>query len=328
MSGIVTFGEIMMRLQPPSFKRLAQAESFDICYGGSEANTAAALAQWGENAAFVTRLPDNELGEACIRKLRSYGVDVSYIKRGDGRMGLYFVEKGISLRPPQVLYDRKNSSFALSGNADYDFKEIFKGADWLHFSGITPALGGNIFNITKSAVEVARREGLRISCDFNYRAKLWSIADARAYMTQLIEGIDVLIINENQLREVYQIETTQLEKAAAQVSESFGIDTVILTERKTLSGEVNEFSALLSKGEKFARSRTYSIYMAEKIGGGDAFSAGIIYCILNGRDIQETVDFATAAACFKHTVEGDMITASVSDIEWIMNSDGRGRMVR
>lgn len=328
MSVIVTFGEIMMHLQPPSHKRIIQADSFSVCFGGSEANTAAALAQWGERAVFVTKLPENPLGDACIKSLKSMDVDTSHIIRGGGRMGLYFTERGASQRPPQVIYDRQNSAFSQIRPEEIDFEKIFKGADWFHFSGITPALSENICRLTAAAVDTARREGLRISCDFNYRSLLWSAGRARETMSGLIGGIDVLIINESQAEEVLGIKGGSLHELAAELCSRFSLKAAAITERRTVSGEVNEFSALLCDGGQYYRSRTYSIFMVDKIGGGDAFGAGIIYGILNKKNPQETVDFAAAAACCKHTIEGDMIAANLSDIEWIMRSDGKGRMVR
>ncbi|NLA86600.1 MAG: sugar kinase, partial [Clostridiales bacterium] len=317
MPKIVTFGEIMMHLQPPSHKRLMQADAFSACFGGSEANTAAALAQWGERALIVTKLPENALGDACIRSLRAMNVDTSHIIRGNGRMGLYFTEKGASQRPSQVLYDREYSDFSQMGPEEIDFEKILEDTDWFHFSGITPALGDNIYNLTKNAVNIARREGLKISCDFNFRSLLWSIGRAREIMSRLIRDIDVLIINENQAEEVLGIKTDSLHESAAELCSRFHLGAVAVTRRRTRSREVNEFSALLYGGGHSYKSRTYSIFMVDKIGGGDAMGAGIIYGIINKKSLQETVDFAAAAACCKHTIEGDMIAADLSDIEWI-----------
>ncbi|MFO7160574.1 MAG: sugar kinase [[Clostridium] cellulosi] len=328
MGKIVTFGEIMMRLQAPSYQRIMQASSFTAYFGGSEANTAAALAQWGKDSVYVTKLPKNPLGESCIRNLKYWGIDTSKIVRGNGRLGVYYTEKGASQRPPQVVYDRKYSDFSLSGLDDYDFEDIFKGAEWFHFSGITPALGGNLPEITKRAVEAAKKAGVRISCDFNYRSKLWSVEEACKVMTDLITGIDVLIINENQAKEIFGIESDELDEIASVLANKFNVGSVAITKRRTISGEVNEFSAMLFKDGKGYYSRTYSIFMIDKIGGGDAFSAGLIYGLTSGKSCQETIDFAAASACSKHTIEGDMLAASVEDIEWIARSDGRGRMVR
>jgi 2-dehydro-3-deoxygluconokinase len=328
MARIVTFGEIMMRLQAPSYKRLTQAETFDVYFGGSEANTAAALAQWGEHAVYVTKLPENDLGEACLRSLRAAGVDTSYISRGNGRLGVYYTERGASQRPPQVLYDRAGSAFALSEPSDFDFEAAFKGSDWFHFSGITPALGGHLPELTRAAVRAARNAGCRISCDFNFRSKLWSAEDARRTLSGLIEGLDLLIINENQAGEILGVDNVSLEATARELVRRYNLPMAAVTKRRTVSGEVNEFSALLYRDGQCFESRTYSIFMIEKIGGGDAFSAGLLYSLLQGKDPQETVDFAVAAAVFKHTAEGDMLAASAADIEWVMRSDGNGRMTR
>jgi Sugar kinases, ribokinase family len=328
MAKIITFGEIMMRLQPPSYQRIAQADNFTAYFGGSEANTAAALAQWGEQAVFVTKLPQNQLGDSCLRTLAYWGVDTSKIVRGTGRLGVYYTETGASQRPPQVVYDRKYSDFSLSVPEDYHFDGIFKDADWFHFSGITPALGGCLPEITKCAAATARKAGARVSCDFNFRSKLWSAKEAQDTMTGLVTGIDVLIINENQANEIYGIAEENIEKTAVVVGKRLKIGTVVLTKRRTISGEVNEFSALIASGDECCTSRTYSIFMIDKIGGGDAFSAGLIYGLANGKGLQETVDFAAASAAFKHTIEGDITAASVEDVEWIVQSDGRGRMIR
>lgn len=328
MGKIVTFGEILLRLQAPAHQRLIQTNGFEAYFGGSEANAAAALAQWGKASVYVTKLPQNPIGESCIRNLNYWGVDTSKIVRGNGRLGVYYTEKGASQRPPQIVYDRKYSDFSLSELDDYNFDDIFNDAEWFHFSGITPALGGNLPALTKCAIEAAKKSKIRISCDFNYRSKLWSVEKARNVMTDLITGIDVLIINENQAKEVFGIEDSELDKIAATLIKKFNIDSVAITKRRTISGEVNEFSAMLFTDGKSYFSRTYSIFMIDKIGGGDAFSAGLIYGLTSGKSYQETIDFATASACFKHTIEGDITAASVEDIEQIALSDNSGRMVR
>jgi 2-dehydro-3-deoxygluconokinase len=327
MARIITFGEIMLRLQPPSYGRLAQADSFQAYFGGSEANTAAALAQWGEHAIFVSKLPDHELGDRCIAALKALGVDTSRILRADGRIGLYYTERGASQRPPLVLYDRKHSVFSLAGPEDFDFPKIFKDADWFHFSGITPALSAGSAHMTKSAVEAARGAGAKISCDLNFRSKLWSASQARQVLTELISDLDVLIANENQARALFEIDCTEIENIAEALYQRFRPALTVLTKRRTLSGEGQEFSAFICDRSEVYASQAHTIGTVEKIGAGDAFDAGLIFGLLNGKTLQETVDFAVAAACLKHTVEGDMLVARVSDVEALLRSDG-GRMIR
>lgn len=328
MTKVTAFGEVMLRLQPHGYQKIVQADDYTAYFGGSEANVAAALSQWGMDAAFVTKLPANALGDACIRNLRGWGVDTSGIVCGNGRMGIYFTEKGASQRPADILYDREFSAFSLARAEEFDFDRDFASAGWFHFSGISPALGDLPEQVTRAAVAAAKKNGLRISCDLNFRSKLWSAQKAAEVMAPLIEGIDVLVVNENQADEVFGVREPELEKRAETLAKRFSIGAVAVTKRRTISGEVNEFSALLYKDGACCGSRTYSIFMIDKIGGGDAFSAGLIYGILSGKSAQETVDYAAAAACYKHTIEGDMIAAGAADIERLVRSDGTGRLVR
>lgn len=328
MKRIVTFGEIMLRLQAPSFKKLVQSDHFLAYYGGSEANTAVALSQFGESAAVLTKLPQNALGDACENELRKWGVDTSGIARGGERMGIYFTEKGASQRPPMILYDRAYSAFSGACADDFDFNQALTGADLFHFSGITPALGEGLVDLTKQAVKAAKAKGAVVSCDLNYRSKLWSAEKARDVMSELIHGIELLIINENQADEVFGVREENYEKTAQVLSEMFSINNVALTKRRTVSGEVNNFSAMIYADRVSFWSREYPIFMIDKIGGGDSFSAGLICALLSSKGPQFAVDFAAAAACYKHTIEGDFPAASREEIENLMKSDGNGRFVR
>lgn len=327
MKTIVTFGEVMLRLQSPDYKRIQQAGSFDVYYGGCEANVAVALSQMGEKAAFVTKLPENPLGDACRNEIRKWGVDTSMIVRGAGRMGIYFTEKGASQRPPSILYDRSFSAFSLASPENFDFDRIFNDAEWFHFSGITPALSESAREITLTAIRKAQEKGLKVSCDFNFRSLLWSKQQARKTMSELIREIDLLIINENQAAEVLGIREEDYEKTSKKIADSFGIKKVALTKRRTDSGEVNRFSAMLRCGPEAVWSKEYSIFMIDKVGGGDAFSAGLIYALCHGENSKNAVEFAAASACLKHTIEGDFTVSGVEEIRQLMRN-GSARFVR
>jgi 2-dehydro-3-deoxygluconokinase len=328
MKKIVLFGEALLRLQAPSFKRIVQAPSFEAFFGGSEANSAVALAQMGANASYVTKLPKNEIGQACVNEIRKWGVDTRDIVMGDGRMGIYFTEKGASQRPAQILYDREGSVFANATPVDFDFNKIFDDTSWFHISGITPALSDNLAQVSLEAVKIAKSKGIKVSCDFNYRSKLWNLDKAKRVLSELVNGIDVLIINENQAKEVFCIDEEDYRKFASILAERMNVKTVVLTKRRTVSGEVHRFSAMIWNAESFYSSREYSIFLIDKIGGGDAFSAALIYALVNNKDLQYAIDFAAASACYKHSVEGDMAVANVAELENLMNSDGSGRFVR
>lgn len=328
MKKIILFGEALLRLQAPSFKRIVQAQSFEAFFGGSEANSAVALAQIGENVSYVTKLPNNEIGQACINEIRKWGVDVKNIVTGAGRMGIYFTEKGASQRPAQILYDRADSAFANAKPSDFDFNKILDDASWFHISGITPALSDNIAQASLEAVKIAKIKGAKVSCDFNYRSKLWNLEKAKKVLSVLVNGIDVLIVNENQAKEVFGIDEQDYKTLASIIAERLNVKTVVLTKRRTVSGEVNNFSAMIWNANSFYSSREYSIFLIDKIGGGDAFSAALIYALMNNKNPQYAIDFATASACYKHSVEGDMAVASVAELENLMSSDGNGRFVR
>jgi 2-dehydro-3-deoxygluconokinase len=294
----VTFGEIMMRLSTRQARRFEQAGTLDMCFGGSEANVAAALAQFGEDAAFVSKLPSGSLGQAAINSLRSFGVDTSHIRRGKGRLGLYFLEQGAGQRASQVVYDRKGSAFAESDG--YDWKRILAGATHFHFSGITPALGAICTQNTLDACRTAKELGIKVSCDLNYRAALWTIDECKAVMRQLAPYIDLMICNEQQ---------------QSQILSGLIFPQTAVTKR---SG-ADRFGARLGE----YNSREYTVSAIDRIGAGDAFSAGLLYG-LDKFDLNYAIEFAAAAAVLKHTIPGDMLIASADDVLDILNgSDGR-----
>lgn len=337
---IVTFGEIMLRLSPPGFQRLSQCRSLDVCFGGGEANVAVSLACYGEEARFVTRLPDNDLGRACRGELRRYGVDTSAICFGGERLGIYYCEKGASQRPSKVVYDRAHSSIATAGRQDFNWDAIFEGADWFHFTGITPALSEEAADITLEACKAAKKRGVRISCDLNYRKKLWSRERANQVMTGLMEYVDVLIANEEDASDVFGIHAEKSDvtkgeihregyvSVARQLTERFGFEKVAITLRESVSASVNNWSALLYGAEGALFSKKYAIQIVDRVGGGDSFGAGLIYGLTHGYEAQEALEFAVAASCLKHTIEGDFNLTSVSEVRALMGGDGSGRVQR
>lgn len=308
---IVTIGEIMLRLTPPGYDRFVQATSFEACYGGAEANVATALAIWGEDAAFVSKVPANEIGQAAVNVLRAYGVDTRGVLRGGERLGTYYAERGADSRASKVIYDRANSAFALSEEKEYDWESIFCGADWFHITGITPALGKNAEEIAFAACAAAKSHGAKISCDVNYRSKLWDMAHAKEVLGKLLGYVDVCIVNENQAQELFGAPE---EGTAAYMAEKFGFSCVALTYRRTIDALHNKiWSTLFIDGEN-VQSPVYSMKMIDRIGGGDAFAAGLIYALGHGFAPKKAADFAEAASCLKHSVQGDFALLELSEI--------------
>lgn len=325
---VVTFGEILLRLQPFGYKRLSQADSYEATYGGAEANVAAALATMGENAAVVTKLPLNEIGQNAIDALRKVGVDTSLIVRGGERTGLYYCEKGASQRPSKVIYDRAGSAISLARRNEFDWKKIFDGANWFHFTGITPALSDELAEICLDAAKNAKKLGLTVSCDPNYRAKLWSKDKASRVLMNLMPFVDVCITNVPQVSDVFGTIADNERELADKLIEKFGFKTVAFTRRESFSASDNDYSGALYTADGFAESRTYSIRIVDRVGGGDAFAAGLIYAMTHGYDLQKAVDFAVAAAVLKHSIEGDVAYLTVDEIEQLAGGDGTGRVQR
>lgn len=325
---VVTFGEILLRLQPFGYKRLSQADSYEATYGGAEANVAAALATMGENAAVVTKLPLNEIGQNAIDALRKVGVDTSLIVRGGERIGLYYCEKGASQRPSKVVYDRAGSAISLARRNEFDWKKIFDGANWFHFTGITPALSDELAEICLDAAKNAKKLGLTVSCDPNYRSKLWSKDKASRVLMNLMPFVDVCITNVLQVFDVFGTTADNERELADKLIAKFGFKTVAFTRRESFSASDNGYSGALYTADGFAESRTYSMRIVDRVGGGDAFAAGLIYAMTHGYDLQKAVDFAVAAAVLKHSIEGDVAYITVDEIEQLAGGDGTGRVQR
>ncbi len=315
-------------MQPFGYKRLSQADSYEATYGGAEANVAAALAAMGENAAVVTKLPLNEIGQNAIDALRKVGVDTSLIVRGGERTGLYYCEKGASQRPSKVVYDRAGSAISLARRNEFDWKKIFDGANWFHFTGITPALSDELAEICLDAAKNAKKLGLTVSCDPNYRAKLWSKDKASRVLMNLMPFVDVCITNVPQVSDVFGTTADNERELADKLIAKFGFKTVAFTRRESFSASDNGYSGALYTADGFAESRTYSMRIVDRVGGGDAFAAGLIYAMTHGYDLQKAVDFAVAAAVLKHSIEGDVAYITVDEIEQLAGGDGTGRVQR
>ena len=340
MSRIVTFGEIMLRLAPEGYTRFVQAENFGATYGGGEANVAVSLANYGEDAAFVTKLPTHEIGQSAVNSLRRFGVDTKFIARGGERVGIYFLEKGASQRPSKVIYDRADSAIANADTADFDWDAVFDGADWFHFTGITPALGDNVAAITLMACQKAKERGITVSCDLNYRKKLWSRDKAREVMTGLMKYVDVCIANEEDAADVFGIKASNTDVTAGKVNhegykdvakqlkDTFGFSKVAITLRGSVSANDNNWAAMLYDGTDYYFSKNYLIHIFDRVGGGDSFGAGLIYACLHNYAPQETIEFAVAASCLKHTIEGDFNQVSVDEVKKLAGGDGSGRVQR
>lgn len=337
---VVTFGEIMLRLAPQGYLRFQQANTFEATYGGGEANVAVSLSNFGVNSAFVTKLVNHDIGQCAINDLRRYGVDTNFITRGGGRIGIYYIEKGASQRASQVIYDRANSSIATATSKDFDWKKIFKDATWFHFTGITPALGENITEICKEACIAAKEQGIKISCDLNFRKKLWSSEKANKTMSNLMQYVDVCIANEEDAAKVFNIhaKNSDIEKGilnheayidvAKQLEERFNFKSIAITLRESISASTNKWSAMLYQNGEAYFSKTYTIQIVDRVGGGDSFGAGLIYSALHCKSPQESIEFAVAASCLKHTVEGDYNRVNVCEVEALLAGDGSGRVQR
>ena len=341
---IVTFGEIMLRLAPPGFQRFTQARSFDAIYGGGEANVAVSLVNYGEDVEYVTRLPKNDLGEACLMSLRGYGIHTEHIARGGDRIGIYFLETGAAQRGSKVIYDRANSSFAAIQTSTIDWKEVFAGADWFHWTGITPAVSQGAAEVCREALLVAREMGLTVSTDLNYRAKLWKWGkSAGEVMADLVGMCDVALGNEEDAEKVFGIKAPEVDVTAGMVgadhylyvceelAKKFPLlKTISITLRGSLSASHNTWSGVLWQNGRFFSAPIYDIIpIVDRVGGGDSFMGGLIYGLRKYKDDpQKTLNFAAAAACLKHSIIGDFNVVSVSEVEALMGGDASGRVSR
>ena len=330
MKKIVCFGEIMMRLNPLNKERFIQADNFAISYSGAEANVCASLANYFEDSSqiyFVSKVPANELGKSSIKTLRSQNINTEYVVQGGQRLGLYFLEEGASQRPSKVIYDRKNSSFAESSVTDYNWDIIFEDCSWFHFSGITPALSDNLAEICKIACKKAKEKNIKISCDLNYRKKLWTTEKANSVMSELFEFVDVCIANEEDVQNVFGLQGSY-EELAQKIIQKFSCKLVAFTLRESFSADKNIWSSLLfSKTESF-KSEKYEIQIVDRVGAGDSFSGALIYALLNDYSNQNSLEFATAASCLKHSIHGDFNQVTVDEVLSLMKGNANGRIQR
>jgi 2-dehydro-3-deoxygluconokinase len=340
MGKIVTFGEIMLRLAPEGYYRFVQASSFGATFGGGEANVAVSLANFGMDAAFVTRLPAHEIGQAAVNSLRGFGVDTSFIVRGGTRIGIYFLEKGASQRPSKVIYDRAHSAVAEAEPSDFDWKTIFQDASWFHFTGISPAISGSAAEITLEACKAAKAAGLTVSCDLNYRKNLWSKEKAGEVMGKLMEYVNICIANEEDSEAVFgiraegtdvnsgRISHTGYEQVAKALTDRFGFTQVAITLRESISASDNNWGAMLYCGGTAYFSKKYAVRIVDRVGGGDSFAAGLIYGISNAMAPREALEFAVAASCLKHSIEGDFNQVSAAEVNNLAGGDASGRVQR
>jgi len=337
---VITLGEIMLRLAPQGYYRFLQADSYGVTYGGGEANVAVSLASFGLDAAFVTKLPKHEIGQGAVNKLREFGVDTSFIVRGGDRVGIYFLEKGASQRPSKVIYDRANSAIAAAGESDFDWDKIFNGAAWFHFTGITPALSDSASAICMAACKAAKAKGITISCDLNYRVNLWTREKAGTVMGKLMEYVDLCIANEEDASDVFgikaagsdvtsgKIDHDGYKEVAASLAKRFGCKQIAITLRESISANDNNWGAMLYNGSEYYFSKKYAIHIVDRVGGGDSFGAGLIYANLKNMPAQEGLDFAVAASCLKHTIEGDFNLVSADEVKKLAAGNASGRVQR
>ncbi len=342
MAKIVTFGELMLRLQPFNYERFVQCSQVEFTFGGGEANVAVSLANYGMDVAFVTKLPSHSIGQAAVNSLRRYGVDTTKILRGGDRVGIYYNEKGASQRGSVCIYDRANSAISQATAGEFDWDSIFEGAEWFHFTGITPALGKNVVEICREACKAAKAKGLKISCDLNYRGKLWTRAEAREAMTDLCRYVDVCISNEEDAKDVFGIEAESTDiyggklnhegykSVAKQLADKFGFEKVAITLRESRSAFDNGWSAMLYDvaNDEYCFSKKYDLHIVDRVGGGDSFGGGLIYSILTGKSTQAAVEFAVAASALKHSIGGDYNMVTVAEVEKLAGGDGSGRIQR
>ena len=340
MSKIITLGEIMLRLSPEGQTRFVQADSFDVIYGGGEANVAVSCANYGHDAYFVTKLPTHEIGQSAVNALRRYGVHTDYIVRGGQRIGIYFCETGASVRPGKVIYDRAHSAIAEADAREFDFDAIMSGADWFHWSGITPAISPQAAEITRKACEAAKRQGVTVSVDLNYRKKLWTPQEAQAVMKPLMNYVDVCIGNEEDAElclgfkpdanvTAGQTDAAGYEAIFRSMAQTFGFKYVISTLRESFSASHNGWKALIFDGQTFYTSRRYDLLpIIDRVGGGDSFSGGIIHGLLTKSSPAEALEFAVAASALKHTVTGDFNLVSAAEVETLAGGDASGRVQR
>ena len=340
MKTVVGFGDYMLRLNPEGYLKFIQADRFVVNYTGAEGNVCTALSYMGVPTQLVTKLPENAIADTALANLRKYGVGCDYIAHGGERMGVFYAEKGASQRPSRIVYDRKGSAFSTCLPEDFAWKDIFQNAGYFHFTGITPALGGHLPEICLDACREAKKQRLMISCDLNYRKNLWSRADAKKTMEQLLAYVDMLIANEEDAADVLDIHASDTDvttgklnrngyvEVAEQISRKYGIPNVAITLRKSISASDNGWSALLYQNGKPCFSKEYMIHLVDRVGGGDSFAAGLLYAVGHDFSQQDAVEFAVAASCLKQTIELDANLSTPEDVLKLMGGDGSGRVQR
>lgn len=340
MAKIVTLGEIMLRLSTPGHSRFVQTDSFDVVYGGGEANVAVSCANYGHDAFFVTKLPKHEIGQSAVNALRRYGVRTDYIARGGDRVGIYYLESGASMRPSKVIYDRAHSAISEAVPEDFDFDAIMSGADWFHWSGITPAISDRAAELTRLACQAAKRHGVMVSVDLNFRKKLWTKEKAQAVMRPLMQYVDVCIGNEEDaelclgFKPEADIEGGKTDAEGYKgifraMAEEFGFKYVVSTLRESFSASHNGWKAMIYDGREFYESRRYDVLpIIDRVGGGDSFSGGLIHGLLTKDTQEEALEFAVAASALKHTVPGDFNMMSVEEVEALARGNASGRVQR
>lgn len=342
MGKFVTFGEIMFRLNPEGFLRLVQADKFEVTVAGGEANVAVSLANYGLDAAFVSKVPSHEVGDYVIRTLRKYGIDTKYVLRGGKRLGIYYVEKGASQRPSKVIYDREDSAIAMAKAEEFDWDAIFENAQWFHWTGITPALSDNMVEACLQACKKAKEKGVIISCDLNYRKKLWTREKAGEVMAKLMPYVDVCIANEEDAADVFgihaehtdieggKLDYTAYESVARQLSQRYGCKKVAITLRGSISASENTWAGMLydAATDTADISRSYLIKIVDRVGGGDSFGGGLIYALSQDYSNADAINFAVAASCLKHTIEHDFNEVKVDEVLALMKGSGSGRVQR
>ncbi len=342
MSRVVTFGEIMLRLKPVGFERFLQSPLFEATFGGGEANVAVSLANFGMNTAFMTVLPSNEIGDACLAEIRKFGVDTSCVVKGKGRMGIYFLEAGANQRPSKVVYDRAGSSISEAAPGDVNWDKVFDGATWFHITGITPAIGESAAALSLEAVKTARYKGMTVSCDLNYRKNLWKYGkSAPEVMKELAGYVDIAVANEEDCQKSLgisvdidvvkgELDAEQYRKLAERVLSGYPhMKAIAITLRESVSADHNLWSACLHDRNEFYLSRKYDISdIVDRVGGGDSFAAGLIYGLNRYDSRRDALEFAVAASCLKHSISGDFNRVSAEEVEKLMKGDASGRVQR
>lgn len=339
---VLSFGELLLRLAAPGYTKLFQKDSFDATFCGGEANVAVSLANYGVESEFLTALPSNDVGKASLNALKYFGVDVSKVIYRSGRMGLYYLEKGASQRASKIIYDRAYSSIALSNPDEYDWDRIFEGINWFHWTGINPALSDNLVEICEQACRKAKEKGITISCDLNYRNSLWSTEKAQYVMTRLVKYVNVCVANEEDADKVLgikakknNVESGQINKSlykyvAKEICDKYGCEKVAITLRESISASYNGWSGILydSNENKPYFSSHYTMDIIDRVGGGDSFTGALIYKLITCTNYQEVIEFAVAASCLKHSIEGDFNRVTIQEVENLIKNGGNGRVQR